>query len=119
MPDLLQKRRYEEKTKFSEFLGELANSIRNVHPDCTVILFGSYARGDACEDSDLDICILVSELTRRRIDMNAELRGLISNMCYHYDLPFDIKLYTYNEFEQESRYQSTLQHTIKTEGVVC
>ena len=117
MLDLLKNWKNDENTKVPKILDELANSVKNVHPDCTVILFGSYARGDAHEDSDLDICVLVSELTQRRIDMNVELRGLISDLCYDYDMPFDIKLYTYNEFEQESRYRSTLQHTIKTEGV--
>ena len=117
MPNLLQQWKYEEGTKIPELLDKLTTSIKDVYPDSTVILFGSYARGDAGEDSDLDICVLVSELTQRRIDMNVELRGIISNMCYDYDLPFDIKLYTYNEFERESKYQATLQHTIKTEGV--
>ena len=117
MADLLQQTNIDAKIKLSDMLNEMATSIKNVHPDCTVILFGSYARGDAHEDSDLDICVLVSELTQRRIDMNVELRSLIGNMCYAYDIPFDIKLYTYNEFEQESKYRSSLQHTIKTEGV--
>jgi len=117
MPVLLTKFKLEEKTRLPELLDEVAFSIKSVHPDSTVILFGSYARGEQNEESDLDICVLVSELTQRRIDMNVELRGLISNVCYDYDLPFDIKLYTYNEFEQESKYRSTLQHTIKTEGV--
>jgi len=117
MDDLLQNWKHEEKTRFPEMLDELANRVKNVHPDSTVILFGSYARGEANEDSDLDICVLVSELTQRRIDMNVELRSLIGSLCYDYDMPFDIKLYTYDEFEQESMYQSSLQHTIKAEGV--
>jgi predicted nucleotidyltransferase len=117
MSDLMQLGSMDAKTRLSDLLNELTTSIKNVHPDSTVILFGSYAKGDAHEDSDLDICVLVSELTQRRIDMNVELRGLIGNMCYDYNMPFDIKLYTYNEFEQESIYKSSLQHTIKTEGV--
>jgi predicted nucleotidyltransferase len=118
MVDLLENRIYEKKPRLPEFLYEVAGSIKRVHPDSTIILFGSFARGEQHEDSDLDLCVLVSELTERRLDMNVELRGIIGNMCYENNLPFDLKLYTYDEFEQESQYKSTLQHTIKTEGVM-
>jgi len=117
MTDSMQTWEHEEKTAFPDLLADLTNAIKAMHPDCTVILFGSYARGEINEDSDLDICVLVSALTQRRIDMNVELRGLIGGICYDNNMPFDIKLYTYNEFEQESKYQSSLQHTIRTEGV--
>ena len=118
MADLPENRIYEKKPRLPEFLHEVADSIKRVYPDSTIILFGSYARGEQHEDSDLDICVLVSELAGRRLDMNVELRGLIRNICYENNLPFDIKIYTYNEFEQESQYKSTLQYTIKTEGVM-
>ena len=54
------------RTKLPELLDEVAFSIESVHPNCTVILFGSYARGEATDVSDLDICVLVPELTGRR-----------------------------------------------------
>ena len=106
------------ESKLSALSNELADSIKSVHPASTIILFGSYARGDVHEDSDLDICVLVPALTQRRLDMNVEIRGLINHICYANGLPFDVKLYTYDEFEQESQHRSTLQHTIKTEGVM-
>ena len=117
--DILSKRRTEENTmaNFSELLREVAHLIKTIHPNSTIILFGSYARGDAHEDSDLDICVLVPALTQRRIDMKVEIRGLIGETIYGYDMDFDTKLYTYAEFEQEAQYKSTLQYTIKTEGV--
>ena len=117
MSDLLKQYRYEAKTRLPELLQEVAVSIKKVHPESTIILFGSYARGEQNEESDLDICVLVPELTDRRIDMNVEIRGLISDICYNNDLSFDTKLYTYNEFEQEAQYKSTLQYVIKTEGM--
>ena len=81
-------------------------------------MFGSYARGDTHEESDLDICILVPELTQRRIDMKVGARAAIRSIFPNFPLPIDLKLYTYDEFELESVYKSTLQHTIKEEGLV-
>jgi len=107
----------ETDSKLPELLRRVTALIKSMHPNSDVILFGSFARGEQQEDSDLDICILVPELTKRRLDMKVEIRGLICDICYDNNLTFDIKLYTYNEFEQESQYKSTLQHTIKTEGV--
>lgn len=41
-----------------------------------VILFGSYARGDAREDSDLDLLVVERDIVSRGEEM-ARLRGLI------------------------------------------
>ena len=110
--------RVEADTNSTELLREITALINDAFPGSTVILFGSFARGEQNDDSDLDICVLVPELTDRRIDMKVEIRGLICDLCYDSGLTFDIKLYTYDEFEQEAQYKSSLQHTIKTEGVV-
>ena len=96
---LLEKWRAEVKANLPELLKEVATSIKSVHPDSTVILFGSYARGEQCDDSDLDICVLVPELTDRRIEMIAEAGCSIRE---DFPLPFDLLLYTYDEFEEFS-----------------
>ena len=103
--------------KLTGLLSNITASINSIHPDSTVILFGSYARGDQHEDSDLDICVLVPELTSSRLDMKVEIRRVICDMCYAHGLSFDMKLYTYREFEQEAQYKSSFQHAIMTEGV--
>jgi predicted nucleotidyltransferase len=50
-----------------------------------IILFGSYARGDATEDSDLDFLIIKSEVRSRR----AETVGLLRVLEPH-EIPADI-----------------------------
>jgi len=112
---LLQQWRHEAKTKLPELLDEVAFSIKSVHPNCTVILFGSYAREEQHEGSDLDICVLVHELTYNRIEMSADAYGAIRR---DFPLSVDVLLYTHDEFEESAKKRSRMQYKIKNEGVV-
>ena len=52
--------------------------VKNVFPVDKVILFGSYAKGTATEQSDIDICFFLSSFgDRRRVDIIKELLGLM------------------------------------------
>lgn len=83
----------------------------------TIILYGSYARGDQREDSDVDIMILV--------DMTEEEMKAIRYPIY--DLAFDIFMETGVDIspviENENRYQYWIEdlpyfRNIHTEGIV-
>ena len=115
MSNLLKQWRYEAKTKLPELLGEVAVTIKSVHPDCTVILFGSYARGEQDEESDLDICVLVPEITYGRGEMRSDAGCAIRE---DFPLPIDLLLYTHGEFEESAKKRSKMQYKIKNEGVV-
>jgi len=115
MADLLQQWKHEAKTKLPELLDEVAFSIKSVQPNSTVILFGSYARGEQHEESDLDICVLVPELTYRRADMEIDAACAIRR---GFPLPIDLSLYTFDEFEEKSKRKYLLQYDIKKDGVV-
>ena len=112
---LLEKWRAEVRTNLPELLKEVATSIKSVHPNSTVILFGSFARGEQNDDSDLDICVLVPELTYGRVNMRVDARCAIR---HDFPLPMDVLLYTYGEFEESAKIRSRMQHKIKNEGVV-
>lgn len=115
MSDLLQQWRSEAKTMLPELLNEVASSIKSVHPNCTVILFGSYARGEQNEESDLDICVLVPKITYSRGEMRSDARCAIRE---DFPLPIDVLLYTHDEFEESAKKRSRIQYKIKNEGLV-
>lgn len=58
---------------------EIVRRVREVAAPTRVILFGSYARGDAADDSDVDLLVLVKDTPSRRnlaIKIHRALGGL-------------------------------------------
>ena len=113
--DLLKQWNYQENARLPELLQVVEASIKGVHPESTIIVFGSYARGDANAASDLDICVLVPELTNRREDMAVDAMCAIPD---GFPLPYDLVLYTFDEFEEDRQNKNLLQHRIFRDGVV-
>ena len=60
----------------------IKTSISNTEPNAILILYGSYARGDYREDSDLDILVLVDKDKITRTDQKRIKYPL-------YDIEFD------------------------------
>lgn len=78
-----------------------------------VILIGSYARGDATEDSDIDLVVLQREFA----DKASEYRRLIAEI---HTVAFNVDLILMREedFEWKSLVGGTLPYWAKKEGRV-
>ena len=56
--------------------------IKGIEPDARVILYGSQARGDAREDSDVDLLIILpdryvgADFVRKKLDISGQLYDL-------------------------------------------
>ena len=83
-----------------------------------VILFGSRARGEAREDSDWDILVVVEGgldwRVRRRLSINVRRRlyPLLSR-------PIDLLIEDMDMFRERSRLAGSLEETIMEEGVTA
>ena len=61
----------------NQFIKNYADDVRHVFPVDKVVLFGSYAKGTATEQSDIDICFFLDNFGgKRRVDILKELLGL-------------------------------------------
>ena len=78
-----------------------------------IILFGSYARGDADEHSDIDLLVVepaIDDRYEEMIRLNRALKGLV--------MPVDLLVVSDQEFEQRSATPGTVEHTARREGRV-
>lgn len=48
-------------TATEQILQQIKRSVLSTDPDATVILYGSYARGELRDDSDIDVLVLIDK----------------------------------------------------------
>ena len=78
-----------------------------------VIVFGSYARGDADEGSDLDLVVIERELPSKGEEMLS-----LSRAIGWIGKGVDVLVYTEEEFERRSQVPGTAPYWARTEGKV-
>ncbi len=89
---------------------ELVEKLLPFKPE-KIILFGSQAKGNAREESDIDLCIVIE--TEKKHRLVPELYCALD--C---DKPIDIIVYTPKEWEECVSDESSFAYKILTEGVV-
>lgn len=93
-----------------------ASRVRALAPSAAIWAFGSRARGSAHPDSDLDLCVVLSAVTR-------ELRGGICTIAW--EIGFDEGrllapiILSEEDFERAPMSASTLVANIRHEGVAA
>ena len=78
-----------------------------------IILFGSYARGDATEDSDLDLMVIETEVGNK-FDEMVRLRNVMGDM----DIGVDLLVYSDLEASHRSQVPGTVLYRAYKEGRV-
>ena len=89
-------------------LKEMVDAIvEEVHPE-EIVLFGSLARGDSAQGSDVDLMVIDPkpfDETRNRLKEMARIWHVLRRFC----IPVDILLYSRDEVE---RWRHSINHVI-------
>jgi predicted nucleotidyltransferase len=96
----------------NEYIEFVLNKLISFYAPQLIYLFGSQARNDANEDSDIDFLIIKESNKPKRLralEFRKELRG---QNCY----PVDILVYTPQEFKDECNIKGTIAYHVKKEG---
>ncbi len=86
--------------------------VEEVQPE-RIILFGSRARGDAREDSDVDLLVILPQVESRHREQ-VRIRSLLMPL----PVPVDILVVSSADFEKWSEAASTTLYWAKREGQV-
>ena len=90
----------------------IAQIVDVAHPE-KIILFGSHARGNAREDSDLDLLIIESEVTARRKE-SAKIRRALRP----FRIPVDVLVFSMDEVKRYGDIMGTVLYPALREGKV-
>jgi predicted nucleotidyltransferase len=94
-------------------LPEITRRILGVSSPQKIILFGSYARGGYGPDSDLDLMVVMDQVSSPRsesVRLRRALRGLLA--------PVDIIVATPEQLERHKNTIGLIYQTVLTEGKV-
>jgi uncharacterized protein len=91
----------------------VAERLSQAAPDATIILFGSHARGDARDNSDLDFLVVEPVVRARRAEM-VRLADAIRSLR----IPTDIVVVSADDYAEWSDEPGTVIHRAAKEGRV-
>jgi predicted nucleotidyltransferase len=99
-------------------VSDFARQIENIFRDKlkSIILFGSYAREEQDEGSDIDIMILVDIDKMAIRNYRAKVVEIVTEFEWNYNVIFSPVVQNYNEFEKYKNASGFFKNVIK-EGV--
>lgn len=97
----------EVKRKCAELLG---NKLQKI------VLFGSYARGEESEGSDVDIILLINENPEKMKKYSEDILDIMTDLSLKYDVVlsiFEVSVQEYNKYKEFVPFYET----VSNEGV--
>lgn len=97
----------------TEILDAIRSGLVSKFSPEKIFLFGSQARGDADNKSDIDL-VVITEIKEDRLTMMNKMRLVLSSVNY----PVDVIVLTESEFERDKKYPGTVARYVSREGIL-
>jgi len=102
------------------FIDEMTERLKELKP-YKVILFGSYARGNPTEDSDLDVLVVLDSNEFARTFKEQNTRYLLASNAVreiNYQIPMDILVYSKAEYDYFNEQDTSFFKDIRNTGKI-
>ncbi|MDR1418614.1 MAG: nucleotidyltransferase domain-containing protein [Endomicrobium sp.] len=101
-------------------LNQLVERLKAVDP-YKIILFGSYAKGTATHDSDIDLMIVldndhIPESYFKKLERDCSIHKLVLDINYEYSM--DLKIYSRTEFKAKKERGNFFINEIERSGKI-
>ena len=106
-----------KQKKAIQIAKELSNRLKTIVPDFKMRLYGSYARGQATPDSDIDIYIEVPQGY-----FSSDLKNKVTNLAWEVsflnETVIQISLYSDEQVWNTPRRSSPFMQSVMKEGII-
>jgi tRNA nucleotidyltransferase (CCA-adding enzyme) len=99
----------------TELIAEIKQAVHEIDPMAEIILYGSRARGDAMEDSDWDILVVLSN--GQRVPQEDAIRSRFFDIALNSGQVISTFVYTKEEWNLPMRKETAFHHNVLREGV--
>ena len=103
-----------EMDKKEKILNMIRETVRATEPDAEIILYGSRARGDARQDSDWDIIVILN-----KPPMPHQERYVIANELWNkgFDIGEEMNVLVYTKEQWNNAPPSLFKYNVREEGI--
>lgn len=101
----------------ARLLAEVVDLIIASVPTVAIYLFGSYARGEANENSDIDLYVVTDDEARSSAYYAAEARSAVFERLYREGYDFDLIARPRNVFESARLEYPNVEYYVSRDGV--
>jgi len=95
---------------------ELKKEILYLSPNAKVIFYGSKARGDYSSESDIDLLVVIPNLTE---ELKYKIIDIATEIELKYDVVFGLVVISKDKYENSNLFKSSLYYkNLKSEGIL-
>ena len=103
-----------KENKDNKVLDIIRTTVRNTEPDAGIILYGSRARGDAREDSDWDVVVL---LNKPFMPYHERYKVAYDVWDKGQDIGQEINMLVYTKEQWDAAPPSLFKYNVREEGI--